>query len=339
MTNTPAVPTNSPRILIVGAGGIGERHLRCFQLTQQCAVSFCEPKESLREKIAAQYAATPYATLDAAIECGPFDGAVICAPAQTHIPLARKCVAAGIHVLIEKPLSTDLEGISELEQEAAFANRVVRLAYIYRFFPAIQRARHILQSGVLGPVRHIGIISGQNYPSFRPDYRDIYYAHREQGGGAVQDALTHQVHAVEWMVSPVESIVCHARHQVLEGVEVEDTVNLSACLTSGAMASFALNQFQRINESIFTFHAAKASLRVEFPANRVGVTSQDGSQWIWEQLPPQERDAPFIDQALDFLGTLRAEPGCGCTLAEGVQTLRVNLGALQAAREKREILL
>jgi predicted dehydrogenase len=80
-------------------------------------------------------------------------------------------------------------------------------------------------------------------------------------------------------------------------------------------------------------------LRVELPSNRLGITSADGSQWIWEQLPAQDRDAPFIDQALDFLDAIGGQPGCGCTLAEGLQTLRVNLGALQSASEKREVVL
>lgn len=339
MNPTPSSDQRLARLLVIGVGSIGERHVRCFQQTSQCIVSICEPNESLRAEVAARYACESFQDVDAAIASAPFDAAVICTPAQTHVALARTCVAAGLHVLIEKPLSVGLEGVDELAAEAALAHREVRVAYIYRFFPAVQRARELLNAGCCGAVRHVVVTAGQHFPTFRPAYRSIYYANRESGGGAIQDALTHVVHAVEWLVSPMEKVLCHAKHQVLEGVEVEDTVNLSAGMRNGALASLALNQFQAISETVLSFHGTDGSLRVELPANRIGRGGHGDSGWQWEQLPPNDRDAAFISQAVDFLAAIRGEEASSSSLADATQTLRVNLAALDSSNQGREVLV
>ncbi|MBA4146791.1 MAG: hypothetical protein H0X66_01660 [Verrucomicrobia bacterium] len=85
-------------------------------------------------------------------------------------------------------------------------------------------------------------------PGLRPAYRDVYYNNHETGGGLIQDALTHLVNAVEWIVGPTGKGFCAARHQALEGVEVEDT----ACVTAqngDTLVSYSLNQFQLPNET------------------------------------------------------------------------------------------
>lgn len=326
----PTGETRSTRmqILIIGVGSIGERHLRCFQTLDDCDVAICETNAELRAEIAERYQCPSFSDLNEALGSGALDAAVVCTPASSHIPLARRCIGSGLHVLIEKPLSVSMEGIEELAMEAKAANRQIRVAYIYRFFKALQRAKSLLDAGVCGEVCHITVCSGQHFPTFRPAYRDIYYARRESGGGAIQDALTHQINVVEWLVSPVENLVSHAAHQVLDGVDVEDTVNLSAQLSSGALASFALNQFQWINETLLTFHGPLGSLRIELPANRIGTAIEGDAEWRWEELPKEARDEVFVEQARDFIRGINGVTDIGCTLEQGIHTLHCNLAAL-----------
>jgi len=330
MPSPPLAAPNTLKILIVGVGSIGERHLRCFKNTGRCEVAFCETNPSLRAEVADRYGCPGFEDLEEALHTGIFSAAVICTPAPFHVPIAIKCVDAGLHVLIEKPLSTCSEGVDELIAMAQKANIEVRVAYIYRFLSAIRRAKELLSLGQCGLIRQVVVTSGQHFPSFRPAYRTIYYAKRESGGGAIQDALTHQIHAIEWLVSPAASVTCQAAHQVLEGVEVEDTVNLSLRLRDGTLASFALNQFQVINETVITFHGTNGSLRIELPSNRVGLVLRGEDTWNWEQLPPTERDIPFTDQALDFLGLLTGQVSHASSLSEAKQTLMANLAALQS---------
>jgi predicted dehydrogenase len=318
-------------LLIIGTGSIGERHLRCFQSTGRCRVSACEPNDELRKTISERYGCETYSSLEDAFIAGPWDAAVICTPAHTHIPMARTCVAAGISVLIEKPLAVSLEGVEDLAAEATARQVAVRVAYVHRSIPTIMATREIAQSGRLGAVRHVTAISGQNFPTFRPAYASTYYAHRATGGGTIQDALTHIVHAVEWIVAPIESVFCDASHQALATREVEDTVNLIARLEGGIPASFVQNQFQAPNETTITLHGVQGSLRAEVHRQRVGLFLVGESDWTWTSLPAEDRDAMFVRQAEAFLNACAGQPDSLSTLAEASQTLKVNLAALKSS--------
>lgn len=318
-------------VLVLGAGGIGERHVRCFQQTTRATVFICEPNKARREEMAARYKTSGFSSLEEALQNRKFSTAVICTPAPTHIPLAETCMEAGLHVLIEKPLATSLEGVDSLLETERKTQRVARVAYVYRSIPAVERAREIIQSGRLGVIKHIAAVSGQNYPTFRPDYRQIYYAKRESGGGAMQDVVTHLVHGVEWIMGPITDVACMAYHQVLEGVEVDDTVNLICLHEAGCLTSFALNQFQAPNESRILFHGEKASLSLEIVNQRIGLRGFGDEDWSWEVVPHGERDAMFITQANSFLDAVEGKSDHLSGIADALQTLKVNLAALKSS--------
>src|SRR5262245_12433622 len=103
------------RTLIIGVGSIGERHVRCFQATERADVAICEPKSKLRDEVAKRYRiAESYASLESALKQA-FDLAVVATPAPLHVPQAQSLVGRGVSALIEKPLSLNLQGLSQLE--------------------------------------------------------------------------------------------------------------------------------------------------------------------------------------------------------------------------------
>jgi len=321
--------------LIVGTGGIGERHLRCFQATGRASVSFCEANPERRKVIAERYGVKSYSDLTAALAAEKFNAAVICTPAPSHPALATQCLVAGLSVLVEKPLSSSRDGLATLRQTLAAASGVLRVAYVYRSIPVIREARELVQSGEFGRVHQVTVEAGQNFPLFRPDFQRIYYARRESGGGAIQDYLTHMVHGVEWFVGPVVELACLAAHQVLPGVEVEDTANLICRHRDGTLSSFAINQFQAPNEVTLSFHAPKGSVRVELHRQRLGVMRTGAAEWQWREVPHGERDTMFVSQANSLIDAATGQPDHLCTLEEAAQTLEVNLGALASSESKQ----
>src|SRR5688572_14526750 len=104
----------SKQILVIGVGSIGERHVRCFQRTCRASVSIVETNPELRHSVQSRYGIeAAFDSLDAAL-ANSFDAAVICTPANLHVPQAIQCARRGIHLLIEKPLSIDGSRTHEL---------------------------------------------------------------------------------------------------------------------------------------------------------------------------------------------------------------------------------
>jgi predicted dehydrogenase len=318
-------------ILIIGCGSIGERHLRCFQKTERCTLTACDANPALLTAMQDRYGVPTFASLDDALAGAKFDAAVVCTPAQHHLPMTLKLLRAGLHVFIEKPLAIDTALVPEVRGVIAERpSQFVAVAYVYHCMPWMLGARDFLQTGGLGRVLQASAVSGQHFPTFRPAYREIYYTRHETGGGAIQDALTHLVNATEWLIGPCTRLYCDAAHQALEGVTVEDTVNVSA-RHGDVLVSFSMNQFQAPNETTLLIGCERGSIKIELHERRWGFLRHGDSTWTWNVTPPLERDDLFIAQAHDFLHGMEGQPTPLATFEEAVQTLKFNQAALRSA--------
>jgi predicted dehydrogenase len=322
--------SNHTSVLIIGGGSIGERHLRCFLATERAHVALCEINETLRDQLAHRYdLSAQYASLEAALRDPP-EVAVVATPAQLHVAMAMDLINAGCHVLIEKPLSISTEGIDRLRTIADERRRTVGLAYVLRHNACLQGLREALRQGTLGRPLEVVYSGGQDFARLRPAYREIYYRDRATGGGAIQDALTHMVNAVEWLVGPATRVAADAAHLHLDGVEVEDTVHAIA-RHGDVLASYVLNQHQAPNEGTLSIHCEGGSIRFESHENHWMTMRRGETQWEVQGQGPTSRDAGFQAQAQAFLDAVAGQGPLHCTLEEGAQTLSACLALLKAS--------
>ena len=322
-----------PRVLIVGGGSIGERHLGCFQHVG-AEVALCENFDERRAEVAQRYQLKEsFATVEAAT-VHPWDAVVICTPAHLHV---RHCVELAPHtpaLLIEKPLTTRLEELPQLH--AATQGKVTGVAYVLRCHPVVQAAREVLASGQLGRLLQVNLVQGQHFPTFRPAYRNIYYNNRATGGGAIQDAVTHMVDMVHYLAGRFDWVFCDYAHQALEGVDVEDTVHLTGRTNSGqTLVSLAVNQFMAPNEGHILLNGSEGSALIRLHELRFGVMRHGETEWRWHDTPVPERDSLFRTQAERFLAATAGREPVLCTLQEAEHDLRVCLAALESGGEKR----
>ncbi len=323
------------QVLIIGAGSIGERHVRCFLATGRARVSFVELRDDLRATISERYPhATPFASMYAALErC--MDAAVIATPAPLHVPQASQLVERGVHVLIEKPLSVNTAGVDALIGAARARRVVIGVAYVHRSNPVLAEMRTAVQSGRFGRPLTLVAVTGHHFPLYRPAYAETYYAKRESGGGAVQDALTHVINAGEWLVGDVERVIGDIAHQALPNVGVEDTAHVLARHHGDVLASYSLNQHQAPNELMITVVCERGTVRWEMHRSRWREMQQPDSQWVDHAGAPLERDTLFTRQADSFLDAVEGKLEPLCSLEAGLATLRANLAILRSVDEGR----
>jgi len=331
--------TQQHRVLVVGGGSIGERHTRCFIATGRALVRVCDTSEAVRTRLARNYLLeATYDSLDAAFGARP-EIVVIATPAHLHVIQARTALSVGCHVLVEKPLSVSNAGLDALAADATAANRRIGVAYVLRHHPGLRLLRQLLDQGDFGPPLELVYVAGQDFPHFRPAYREIYYRDRATGGGAIQDALTHALNAGEWLIGPMRRVAADAAHLQLAGVEVEDTVHVLARLMSTAgqevLATYALNQHQAPNESTLTVICRDGVLRWELHANRCVTMRRGETEWTAHTYPVQERDTGFIAQANAFLDAVEGKGPVTTSLSEARTTLCTALAILEAADHRR----
>ena len=104
---------------------------------------------------------------------------------------------------------------------------IAGVAYPFRAHPSVSAMRAAIIAGRFGKPLQVTVVAGQHFPTYRPAYREIYYRDRATGGGAIQDALTHMINAVEWIVGPTTSVVADAERLKLDGVEPSKTRHIA----------------------------------------------------------------------------------------------------------------
>lgn len=332
----PDARTESHDVLIIGCGSIGERHLRCFQRTGRVRVTACDTNVSLLNKVAEKYSVSKIYDWESGLKDSRYQAVVICTPAPLHVPIAIRALQNRRHVLIEKPLSHSLQGVDELLQASRASARVAAVAYVFHIYPFLSEASDFIRRGELGPVRQAVMVSGQAFHRLRPAYAQTYYRSHATGGGAIQDALTHSANWIESVLGPTDSVYCDCAHQVLPGVEVEDTVHVAA-RNGDILVSYAMNQFQSPKENAIQFNADGGSVRVEFQHQRWGVQRANENVWTWHERHAPDQDAHFIAQANAFLDQIEGQPARLCSLEAAAQTLRFNLAALASAKSDARV--
>lgn len=319
-------------ILIVGAGGIGLKHIRAFNGVEPRPTLYAiDPRRESLER-AAELGVEPVEKGWDALDLSQFDGVVICAPAPFHVPMAARCIREGIPVLSEKPLSHAWNGVDELielsEQPGAPPSGV---AYVRRYHPLHRKAAEVIASGELGEMLVCRVNTGQPFTTYRPDYREIYYARRDMGGGCLLDAASHHIDLVQSYMGPIREMTGFIRHLALEGVEVEDAVALSFDFSrNGALGTMNTNQFQPQNEGIIDFAGADAVLRITEPEFTCRIFRKGATDW--EDLEVEQVDylEAMRRQAQAFIAAIDGGLPLLTSIRDAAHTLRLCLKLLDS---------
>ncbi len=189
MTTTP--PTVPLRFGILGAARIAPaaiiRPARRVADARVVAVAARDRDKAAR--FAARHAIpTAHGSYEALLADATIDAVYNPLPNSLHGRWTRAALAAGKHVLCEKPFTANADEAAEIAAAAAASGRVVVEAFHYRYHPLARRARAILDAGELGRVRHV-----ETWLCFPlPRFSDIRYDHA-LAGGALMDAGCYAV--------------------------------------------------------------------------------------------------------------------------------------------------
>ena len=139
---------------IAGTGFIGAVHARSARLAgaRLVGVAASSP-ESARAAAAELGADRAFASAEELVRAPDVDVVHICTPNHLHLPLAEAALAAGKHVICEKPLALDAAGARRLLDAAADAGLLAGVPFVYRYYPTVREARERVGSGQAGALR------------------------------------------------------------------------------------------------------------------------------------------------------------------------------------------
>jgi predicted dehydrogenase len=312
------------KVLIIGAGSIGKRHVRAFRDIEGVEVSVVDSREQRAQQIAREFGCTEWFTDLATVPLYRFNAAVIATPADSHIPIANACVAAGLHLLIEKPLSIRLDGVENLMATCEAKNLVAAVGYVLRFHPTVIKMRELVLGGFLGRPLSMDATCTHYLPDSRPDYRQTYYGSTNAGAGVILD-LSHELNYAEWLFGPLRIDACRRTLIADLGIPDEGTADIALRSPTGLLARIHLDAGDRNVRRKCHIVGSHAELTGDLLTGTILVTGAVAPT-RFESL--SDRDTWHADQARDFLDAIRRVRQPRCSVREASQTLRVSLEAM-----------
>lgn len=206
----------------MGLGSIGKRHLRLareFFPNSEIRI-FRHQKPSDYNEVSD---GCIYSLKDALLFAPHL--AVISNPATFHIYTAQALAEAGVHLLVEKPISASLEGVSKLIETCKSNKVVLSVGYNLRFLASLQYFKKLLESSEIGDVISLRCEVGQNLHSWRlgADYRTSVSGQKKLGGGVLLE-LSHELDYLRWVFGDIEWIKATLSTQSALEIDVEDSV-------------------------------------------------------------------------------------------------------------------
>jgi predicted dehydrogenase len=189
------------RIGIVGVGFMGTTHAAGWAETPAQIVGFTAETNNEASKLAAQYKASVYASLDEMLP--DVDVVDICSPTHLHHEMVLKAAAAGKHVVCEKPLARTTGQAQEIVAACKQAGVQLLVAHVVRFFPEYALARATVEGGQIGKPGVIRLHRG----SYRPKKpAGNWFLDEEKSGGILMDLMIHDYDYACWVAGEVESV-------------------------------------------------------------------------------------------------------------------------------------
>ncbi len=150
------------RVAVIGLGPIGQKHARCYRDDDAAElVALCDMLAERVDPVARNYGVSAYHSVDALLASEQVDAVSVCtAGAENgahHFEPVMQCLAAGKHVLVEKPISNDIVQAREMVRFARERGVLLGVNLNHRFTPAAERAAHMLRDGALGEVLFVNM--------------------------------------------------------------------------------------------------------------------------------------------------------------------------------------
>jgi predicted dehydrogenase len=317
----------SIRVLVIGAGSIGERHIRALRQLQGTSVSLVDPREERARQIADRYGCVSWFADLAVVPLESFDAAVIATPADSHVKIATLCTDRGLHVLIEKPLSVDLEGIDELIERCKEKRLIAAVGYVLRFQPTIVKLRELVLDGSLGRLLSVQSMCTHYLPASRPDYRQAYYGSVNAAAGVILD-LSHELNYLEWIFGELRLEGCRRASVAELNIADEGIADLWLSSSAGLPAQIHLHAADRDNRRECHIVGSRATAAANLSTGEIRLTHCGGKTNRFEHRA--DRDAWHLDQARDFVDAIREMRPPRCPATEALGTLRVCLDAMRS---------
>jgi len=267
------------RFGIYGYGKVAELHARAISSRPELELAaVCGRDPAKRQAFAARWSISARASAAEMAELDRVDAVIVTTPHPLHAAHSIECSAAGLHVIVEKPMALAVDECDRMIAAAERAGRRLGVISQRRWYPAARRVRAAIDSGALGsPILGQVIMLGwRDEAYYRSDpWRGSWAG---EGGGVLVNQAPHQLDLLSWFMGPVVEVSAYWANLNHPYIEVEDSAVAALRFPGGALGSILVSNSQKpgIYAKVHVHGSSGASAGVQTDGGAMFVAGMSG---------------------------------------------------------------
>jgi len=324
------------KILVVGYGSIGKRHVDNLLLISNIEIIICTHRNNVNDNLKNQ--CKFFESLDDCISEKPV-AAIISNVTSLHIQTALKLASAGLHLFIEKPLSNNLKNIKELSKIVHDKKLITFMGYNLRFHNCIKKIKELLENNEIGKIISVNAESGSYLPDWHPneDYRDSYASKENLGGGVVLTCI-HEIDYLHWFFGEIKELFAITGKFSDLKIEVDDLASVIIKFSNNIIAELHLDFFQKPDFRCCKIIGTNGTIYWDSKDNIVKVYDIKVKKWIEKiNIVNYERNDMYVEEMKYFLDCVSRNKNTNNDIKNGISTLKIALDIIESSKSKRVV--
>jgi predicted dehydrogenase len=328
------------RVAVLGAGFMGGVHARAYATLPDVEISaIFAPSPDRGRPLSEELGSRWTDDLEAILADPEIDAVDICLPTPQHRAVTEAALAAGKHVMLEKPVALTMEDGEALARLAGETERVFMIAHVLRFWPEYVEIARQVATGDFGRPRSGFASRRQPFPAW-----SALFSRSDLTGGAVIDMMVHDYDALNWIFGAPRAVTARGERNARSGGfdQVQTLIDYdgaSAMVDGGMMMPESYPFSSRLEVLCeqgaleYAFRAGGRSVEMGGGVNELTLFPVEGEPL---RLEPAQSD-PYANECAYFLDAIRhGSPADRATPADGLQALAVALAARESLEQGGE---
>jgi len=315
------------KLAIIGLGSIGKRHLEIAKrIRPELNISTISSKEKPNQnKLVDQN----FLSIDSAISFG-IEAAIISNPAPFHINCAIELLDAGVHILIEKPLSNNSLKIDQLINAEKKSSAKALIGYCYRYDKNGIFFKKMIMNKKIGTILSASINCSSYLPEWRndKDYKSSVSARKDLGGGVLLE-LSHEIDYSYWLFDDFTSVYCSIVNSGELNIDSEDIADIILISKEKFPVNIHLDFNSRVYNRMCTVRGTKGNLVWDIFEKRILLQkSNENSKIIYNDI----QSDMYYSQLVHFFDCIENNADPCITLNDGVASMKL----IDASKQSNE---
>tara|TARA_Y100000590_G_scaffold148843_2_gene171017 strand:- start:16459 stop:17430 length:972 start_codon:yes stop_codon:yes gene_type:complete len=320
----------------VGYGSIGKRHIQNLSNYSDIEIIVCTKRK--QDIFLKKNKCKVIKSLKKSISENP-DFAIISNVTSLHIETAIELANAGIHFLIEKPLSHNQNGVKKLLNVIKTKKLITLIGCHLRFHPCIIKIKEIIEKKKIGKVLAVQAQNSSYLPDWHPyeNYKESYAAKKELGGGVVLTSI-HELDYLYWLFGKINDVFSISDKSGDLELSCDDMSSSLLKFKAGIVGEVHLDFFQKTIIRQCNIIGTKGIISCNINLNRIKLYNPITKKWsVQLELKNYDINEVYKRELDHFIKCVKNNKKSINDVGEGINVLKIALSIIKSSKIKKMV--